>query len=230
MRWVLPLLTVLPGCIFNMSRTDRATPDCGDRIVKSVEIPAEADSCSASGAAAGIKYGAFSICNIGTAINTAGIFRFSLPPTGTIFYLSLNIAHATKSNECAPSCGSCGFIEHDGLLTLAYMRSDWSEADATWVNRGTDPWGSDGASAVGVDRSPTIATVDHSKFQAAVFDSQQHPAMIAILGTWRTINQLSFHLLPANGAVFVAATRHQPGTDCPAPGYARPTLTVAYCL
>jgi hypothetical protein len=210
----------------------RADQGC---VIQVAQLVAEADACLAGADGTG-KYGTATICNIGTAINSVGVFRFDLGSIATsrIQSIKLTLAYAAADPACGGTCASCDGIEHAGTLVRTHMRSDWNEPSVTWAHRayqdptlGTAAWSASGASGPG-DRSGNVAAIPHATKQSAVFDSATSPQMLAGLESWRAGNKISFQVLPTNGAVLIAAMREQPSSKC-GTGYAKPALEVRSC-
>jgi len=193
---------------------------------------AQADTILTS-SSPGLNFGSGPLANVGTGINSVGVFRFdvtALPSTARILSARLELTFAATSSACSPNCGSCLGIEHVGNLALFYMRSDWSESMATW-NQATAglPWGAAGASQSAIDRSATPVAMTTHQPGASETIAIDASALADLNGVWRRTNQVSFELVPSNFGVFVIATRESAAEACVAGGYGPARLAVEYC-
>jgi hypothetical protein len=93
----------------DLPRADQGCP------VQVVQLTAEADACL-SGADGTGKYGTSTICNIGTGIDSVGVFRFDLGSIATSKIQSIKptLAYAAADPACGGTCASCDGIEHAG--------------------------------------------------------------------------------------------------------------------
>jgi hypothetical protein len=176
-----------------------------------------------------LNFGADAVATVSTGFPSVGLYRFDvhlLPAGANIRSVKLTLSYAKNSTACAAACGSCASIEKAGLLTLFYLRSDWVEAQCSWnMASTTTSWGSPGASAADVDRSAaSVGMVSHAVTADVVFNVDP-----ALLGIWRASDQLSFTVVPSNGAAFVFATKEW--DNCAVTGTipVAPKLEISYC-
>ena len=169
------------------------------------------------------------VVNVGVGVKSEGVFRFpvaALPAAAKVQAARVHFSYAAHASACGSACASCGSIEAAGTLSLFFMRSDWEEKTVTW----NTPWSAPGASVAGVDRSATpLQTLAHVAAQDVTFTMDA--AKLGELSTWRSANQLSFEVVPSNGAVFVTATKEWAADACASAGTApsAATLEVDYC-
>jgi hypothetical protein len=211
---------------------DAAPDGAVDASCISLALLAQADTVITS-STPNLNFGSGPVANVGTGINSVGLFRFdvtALPTSARIQSAHLELTFAARSSACANNCGSCMSIEHSGNLALFYLRSDWTESMATW-NQATAglAWGAAGASQSAIDRSATpVAMITHQP-AASESLSIDASALADLNGVWRRSNQVSFELVPSNFGVFVIATRESAAEACVAGGYGPARLVVEYC-
>jgi hypothetical protein len=200
--------------------------------VTALLAPLLADA-SIAGSSPTLNFGIGAVANVGVAVASVGVFRFdvhALPLAAKIRAVRLRLSYAKNSSACNTSCGTCNGIDASGLLALFYLRSDWVENQCTYnMATSTAPWGSPGASLANVDRSAaSIATVNHTANQDVAFDVDPS-AFAALNTTWRANDQISFAVVPSNGAVEVLATKEW--DNCPVAGTVptAPSLEIDYC-
>lgn len=207
---------------------DLAAPPDLACVVQKLAANADADTIIGPGAPM-LNFGGAATANVGVGISSVGLFRFdvtALPANARIQAIRLAFTFVPKSTDCAPACGLCNF-DATGTVSLFYLRGDWAELGATWINYDTNkPWSANGASQGGVDRSAApIANAQHMAMTNTAIDVQA--ADFGALPMWRTGNKISFALVPSNGAVFVIATRENPNQGCG--NNAAPHLEIDWC-
>jgi hypothetical protein len=180
----------------------------------------------------GLAFGGLDVANASAGLGSVAIFRFSfapgtLPPSERVRAARVLLSYAATASDCAPSCGSCDGIDAEGDISLFFLRSDWTEAEATWSSRtaGT-PWGAPGASG-GEDRGAVAVRAHHLAHanETLAVDAARLPDLDA----WRSGDEVSVLVSPSNGAAFVIATREFSEQECAAAGYAPPRMEVDFC-
>ena len=88
------------------------------------------------------------------------------------------------------------------------MTTAWVEAQANWTLAQTGTlWESPGASG-STERGSVAASTTHVPKQSVVFDSDIDAALVTQLKLWLSpTRRVALQVAPANGGVFIAATR-----------------------
>jgi hypothetical protein len=145
--------------------TDAPPPDAppdSETCISNVQV-AEADVAliSAAGTPRDQGHGLEGILNVGVSVPEEALIRFFAPALATGQYIKDITFHGpfvTKASECAPGCGSCVAIAHDGTFSVAFATSSWDELSACYNRPSTmGTWQVVGALGA-MDRGPVVGT------------------------------------------------------------------------
>jgi hypothetical protein len=182
--------------------------------------------------------------NFGTArgmvlssANGVGAFKFSIstfgvPANAQIHDIQLVLNYPRGSGVCGTdpttSCGLCDALERDGEMQLYFLASDWDETGVTWNSKMSGvPWMMPGAQGPGDRSSLPAASAFHVSRTPLTFVVD--PARLNDFALWRTAEEISFVVVPLDGAMVV--TTHESINDlCNGLiGYPAPQLSITYC-
>jgi len=206
---------------------DRALQDQGCEM-KTTTILADGDAALLSGVSASTLTGAYTIGNIGSAIQSVGIVHFPVAslPAG-LRVIRVAFTPAANDDHCSNACGSCDSIQKAGSFDLRPLVSDWTESEVSWNEKAKKiPWGAPGAMGL-ADRGSLLTSASFEPGSDLVFEVATTAALIEAK-KWMASGQLSFHIAPHEGAVIVAAMREQAGANC-LPHHPAPRLELVYC-
>ena len=181
-------------------------------------------------------FGTLAVCNVHTGnVGTlgVGVLRFRLSAagaqavkTGSLLSMKVVLTKAITDSNCGPDAGSCNNASYDtaGDLTLVQLRTDWNEAQVTWIHRdkaaGTT-WQSPGAGTVPTDRGNVAAKTTYDTGATLVFDVDAGALVPALLGD---ADQIAFVVATSGGNItFITREAVAPSTPL-----VPPVLEISY--
>lgn len=157
----------------------------------------------------------------------AGIFRSDLTlVSGTPTSFKLVLPRVDQASLSDGNGGVvCGAPTHQpGAFEVAFLRSDWDEATATYGQRSTAvPWQLAGANGA-ADRSPAllVQSYDGGTELGLAFPADE-------LSSWLLMGQLSFIVTARDDAAQLVTSTAQLSSDMCAVNQLQPTLVVEVC-
>lgn len=161
-------------------------------------------------------------------VGDAGIFKSDLtsvsgqPTSFTLVLPRVDQASLSDGNGGVVVCGAP--THRPGAFEVAFLRSDWDEATATYGQRSTaEPWQLAGATGA-ADRSPAllVQTYDGGTELRLTFPADA-------LSSWLLMGHLSFIVTARDDAAQLVTSTAQLSNDMCAVNQLQPTLVVAAC-